>query len=279
MHIAKGITLRNRDSGGHWKIVDVVQGVVHLTDESGNATLQRSVDNIAQEFGPLQLPVVMANEDPCRQAYDNEYHKVRADIPYLMWKKIWTTATDARTTKYADEINRLRNVIQAACIGGMPSMSKRWAELFPAAGPLPDNSPKGVPVGRLTLAGEGVDIAVFDGSDVRNRVFDLYAPKQHPKVTALAVMYDHNALDVAARLVNEMADGTASKDETAWMCEASITLQRLAPDAALFTMLAESCLNPDSETAAYLMAAGRPDTVEALRMLLTMYAGTGRHPG
>jgi len=40
-----------------------------------------------------------------------------------------------------------------------------------------------------------------------------------------------NARDVAQRLVNERADGTASKDPDAWMAEASITLQRLLDEA------------------------------------------------
>jgi hypothetical protein len=46
----------------------------------------------------------------------------------------------ARADGYADEINRLRNVIQSACLGGMASMATRWAELFPDAGRLPDYS-------------------------------------------------------------------------------------------------------------------------------------------
>jgi hypothetical protein len=45
-----------------------------------------------------------------------------------------------RADRYASEINNLRNVIQSACIGGMPAMAKRWGALFPDAGPLPDNS-------------------------------------------------------------------------------------------------------------------------------------------
>lgn len=42
----------------------------------------------------------------------------------------------ARVEDYADEINKLRNVIQAACIGGTDMMLSRWVELFPDA-PVP----------------------------------------------------------------------------------------------------------------------------------------------
>lgn len=38
-----------------------------------------------------------------------------------------------RADSYATEINRLRNVIQSACIGGTTMMLKRWKELFPDA--------------------------------------------------------------------------------------------------------------------------------------------------
>lgn len=41
-----------------------------------------------------------------------------------------------------------------------------------------------------------------------------------------------NAADVAARLVRELRDGTADKDPQAWMREAALTMQRLAPEAA-----------------------------------------------
>lgn len=41
-----------------------------------------------------------------------------------------------RAEDYAYEINKLRNVIQSACIGGTDSMLKRWVELFPDA-PVP----------------------------------------------------------------------------------------------------------------------------------------------
>lgn len=41
-----------------------------------------------------------------------------------------------RLDDYATEINRLRNVIQAACIGGTDMMIERWKQLFPDA-PVP----------------------------------------------------------------------------------------------------------------------------------------------
>jgi len=56
MHIAIGITLRNRDSGGHWKIVDIALGLVRLTDDSDRAKLQLPVEQVRgrfEEFGPL----------------------------------------------------------------------------------------------------------------------------------------------------------------------------------------------------------------------------------
>lgn len=59
----------------------------------------------------------------------------------------------ARADSYADQINKLRNVIQSACIGGMPAMAERWAVLFPDAGPLPDTSQSG---GEITGDGSGV---------------------------------------------------------------------------------------------------------------------------
>lgn len=46
-----------------------------------------------------------------------------------------------------------------------------------------------------------------------------------------------NARNVAQRLVDEMGDGTASKDRTAWMAEASITLQRLLDEPPVSPVL------------------------------------------
>lgn len=46
-----------------------------------------------------------------------------------------------RVDDYATEINRLRNVIQAACTGGLDHMIERWKVLFPDA-PVPSvNAP------------------------------------------------------------------------------------------------------------------------------------------
>lgn len=42
----------------------------------------------------------------------------------------------SRADDYAVEINRLRNVVQAACTGGLDHMIERWKELFPDA-PVP----------------------------------------------------------------------------------------------------------------------------------------------
>lgn len=39
--------------------------------------------------------------------------------------------------------------------------------------------------------------------------------------------YGSNAPDVAARLIQELHNGTANKDPAAWMSEAAITMQRL----------------------------------------------------
>jgi hypothetical protein len=41
---------------------------------------------------------------------------------------------------YATEIGRLRNVIQAACLGGTDLMIERWKQLFPDA-PVPSVKP------------------------------------------------------------------------------------------------------------------------------------------
>lgn len=54
-----------------------------------------------------------------------------------------------RLDDYATEINRLRNVIQSACIGGTGAMLERWKELFPDA-PVPTVQPQ--PFGTLHLA-------------------------------------------------------------------------------------------------------------------------------
>ncbi len=65
MHIATGITLRNRDSGGHWKIMEVAHGVVTLTDDSGRAVLNITAGTMAErfeEFGP-EYEDVQANLD------------------------------------------------------------------------------------------------------------------------------------------------------------------------------------------------------------------------
>ena len=44
--------------------------------------------------------------------------------------------TTQREEDYSHEINRLRNVIQAACIGGLDAMIGTWKRLFPDA-PVP----------------------------------------------------------------------------------------------------------------------------------------------
>ncbi len=46
-------------------------------------------------------------------------------------------APQQRLDDYATEINRLRNVIQAACLGGTDAMIERWIALFPDA-PVPE---------------------------------------------------------------------------------------------------------------------------------------------
>lgn len=50
-------------------------------------------------------------------------------------------ALQTRLDDYATEINRLRNVIQAACIGGTDYMIERWKNLFPDA-PVPTVKPQ-----------------------------------------------------------------------------------------------------------------------------------------
>ncbi len=45
-------------------------------------------------------------------------------------------AAEKQNEHYADEINKLRNVIQSACIGGTQEMLKTWRQLFPDA-PVP----------------------------------------------------------------------------------------------------------------------------------------------
>jgi hypothetical protein len=45
-----------------------------------------------------------------------------------------------RSDNYAAEINHLRNVIQAACLGGTDLMIERWKQLFPDA-PVPSVKP------------------------------------------------------------------------------------------------------------------------------------------
>jgi len=65
MHIAPNITIRNRRSGGHWKITEVVQGAVTLTDPSGKAYLRLQLAEVPldfEEFGPL-YPAYGVNED------------------------------------------------------------------------------------------------------------------------------------------------------------------------------------------------------------------------
>lgn len=55
-----------------------------------------------------------------------EFGLLKAEV-----SKLRTTADD-----YAVEINRLRNVVQAACTGGLDHMIERWKVLFPDA-PVP----------------------------------------------------------------------------------------------------------------------------------------------
>jgi len=303
MHIEKGITLRNIDSGGHWTVVDMTMGQVRLTDDTGQADLQRTVEQVREQFEELDTP-------------------------------------SAREWRYATEINRLRNVIQSACIGGMAAMSKRWAELFPDDNPLPvataeprvqaimkaadefghvyayvgdDTMPRyrqaledlvrlhvgPVPAGwellpedlgthlndwRTACRAMAAIYATDRGDDnsywkhqldTLDRIEELlrtHRPVAQPPALAAPYGSDSNALDVAGRLVAEFSGGKMPRSELAWMQEAFYTLQRLALDAALFTMLAESVLNHEGEAAAYLMAAGRPDSTEGLRTLLAAYA-------
>lgn len=65
-----------------------------------------------------------------------------------------------------------------------------------------------------------------------------------------------NAFDVAARLVRELQDETATRDKEAWMREASVTLQRLALHARTVA--------PQAEPAAG-EPAGAVDEIEQLR--------------
>lgn len=197
-----------------------------------------------------------------------------------------------RVQTYADEINHLRNVIQSACIGGMVAMAHRWAQLFPDAGPLPDSfTPASTdwrvakimdaadefghvfafvgddtmskyrkaledlvrnhlepmaPVGELTITDGSMTLGLQDGLDCRSGAFDLY----HRGVTPLKVQRPTDA-DIAGEN------------------QASTDMQHAGPeDARYFVTLAEAVLNPNSDTAAWLMAAGKPATVDDLRKLL-----------
>ena len=68
-----------------------------------------------------------------------------------------------RETAYAVEIGRLRNVIQAACIGGTDLMIERWKQWFPDA-PVPTvQAPAPVqPVGELTAEQRDAQEAPFE---------------------------------------------------------------------------------------------------------------------
>jgi hypothetical protein len=62
--------------------------------------------------------------------------RIRADFAGFVMDLCAGRDAEPVPPAYATEINRLRNVIQAACLGGTDLMLERWKQLFPDA-PVP----------------------------------------------------------------------------------------------------------------------------------------------
>lgn len=80
----------------------------------------------------LALQLADAYADACFEQGLNQ--RTEDPAPEAAREKL--AANLARIDDYVTEINRLRNVIQAACLGGTDLMIERWKQLFPDA-PVP----------------------------------------------------------------------------------------------------------------------------------------------
>jgi hypothetical protein len=88
-----------------------------------------------------------------------------------------------------------------------------------------------------------------------------------------------NALDVAKRLVAERQDGTAERDEKAWISEASVTFERLlveAPPAAEREELLRHTASLETALRGLLTGKGKVKDLPVEPMVrLIAYARTG----
>lgn len=290
-YIAEGITLRHNATGDHFKIKTINGELVTLHCDSDNFTMNTTraeVPRAFEEFGPVYEHVQQHDDAP---AVTIEYILERcpfcgsthldpaswmsdADVnntgPGCMdcgatsesvelWNRRYMPAPDHRVAQIMAAADEFGHVYAFVGDDTMPRYRKALETLVRRYLEPAD------PVGELTIDGGAMSLHLRDGLDCRSGTFSLYHPGATP------------------RPVQDPGPGHASSlmagvlhvpDLTGYVPVPHATIY----DAQYFVTVAEALLNPDGDTAAYLNAAGKPDTVDDLRKLLADAASRSKLP-